>query len=167
AEERLFSKDFIDICNDTQSFLYHIGPIVLYQIIQEDLQRREFGHCYYVEKNAVIKLFPENMIKKMVIDYWSETFQEIKPDQVDSYMNYSKGIQGVKSSYAYFFEKAAATRKRGYNDSLSMEDYLKSNAGKFFGYRRTQVYRRFVSDNVFGLMPEVNSTELLKKFFDK
>ena len=65
AVDSLFTKDFINICNDTHSFLYHIGPIVLYSIIQEDLQRREFGHCFYVEKNAVIKLFPENMIKKM------------------------------------------------------------------------------------------------------
>jgi len=37
AVTNLFTKDFVDLCDDTHTFLYHIGPIVIYNIIQEDL----------------------------------------------------------------------------------------------------------------------------------
>ncbi|MEM7180484.1 MAG: hypothetical protein AAF518_06205 [Spirochaetota bacterium] len=164
AVDSLFSKDFVGICDDIRSFLYHIGPIVLNNIIQEDLLRRDFGHCYYVEKNSVIKFFPENIIKKHIIDYWAETFHGLKSSSVDSYINYSKGIQGVKDSYKHYFDKAAATRKRGHGDNKSIEEFLLDNSGRFFGYRRTQVFRRFIADSIFETMPEVNSVEMVRKF---
>ena len=164
AVDSLFSKDFVGICDDTHTFLYHIGPIVLYHIIQDDLLRREFGYCYYVEKNSVIRLFPENIIKKHIIDYWADTFQDLESPLVDSYMNYSKGIQGIKNSYQFFFDQAAATRKRIHVEINTIEEYMRENTGKFFGYRRAKVYRRFIPDSIFGFMPEVNSTDLVKKF---
>lgn len=164
AVNSLFSKDFVNICDDTHSFLYHIGPLVLNNIIQGDLLRRDFGYCYYVEKNNVLKFFPENIIKKHIIDYWAESFHGLKSSSVDSYINYSKGIQGIKDSYKFHFEKAAATRKRGHGDNKSIEEFLLENCGKFFGYRRTQVFRRFISDGIFHFMPEVNSTTLVKRF---
>jgi hypothetical protein len=164
AVDSLFSKDFVGVCDDTHTFLYHIGPIVLYHIIQDDLVRREFGYCYYVEKNSVIRLFPENIIKKHIIDYWADTFQNLESLQVDSYMNYSKGVQGIKNSYQFFFDQAAATRKRIHVETNTIEEYMRENAGKFFGYRRAKVYRRFIPDSIFGFMSEVNSTDLVKKF---
>ena len=47
---------------------------------------------------------------------------------------------------------------------MTTEEYMRENVGKFFGYRRAQVYRRFVPDNVFGVMQEINSTDLVNKF---
>ena len=74
AVTNLFSKDFVDLCDDTYTFLYHIGPIVMYNIIQEDLIRRDFGYCHYVENNKIIKFLPENIIKKHIIDFWADKF---------------------------------------------------------------------------------------------
>lgn len=164
AVTNLFTKDFVDLCDDTITFLYHIGPIVIYNIIQEDLIRRDFGYCHYVENNKIIKFLPETIIKKHIIDYWAEKFFDLKAAQVDAYINYSKGVSNIRESYKTFFENAASTRKRITNDSMTTEDYMRENVGKFFGYRRAQVYRRFVPDNVFGLMPEINSIELVTKF---
>ncbi|HMV42005.1 MAG TPA: hypothetical protein PK079_13970 [Leptospiraceae bacterium] len=164
AVTNLFTKDFVDLCDDTHTFLYHIGPIVIYNIIQEDLVRRDFGYCHYVENNKIIKFLPEAIIKKHIIDYWAEKFFDLKSAQVDAYINYSKGVSNIRESYRTFFENAASTRKRITNDPMTTEDYMRENVGKFFGYRRAQVYRRFVPDNVFGLMSEINSTELVTKF---
>ncbi|MDX1957145.1 MAG: hypothetical protein SFU98_01160 [Leptospiraceae bacterium] len=160
----LTTKDFNDLGEDTHSFLYHIGPVVIWNIIQDDLIRRDFGHCHYVEKNSIIKFFPENIIKKHIIDFWAEKFFDLKTPSVDSYINFSKGVASVRESYKILFDQAASTRKRISNESSSIEDYLKENTGKFFGYRRAQVYRRFVSDCVWGALPENNSSELVNKF---
>ena len=164
AVTNLFSKDFVDLCDDTYTFLYHIGPIVIYNIIQEDLVRRDFGYCHYGENNKIIKFLPECIIKKHIIDFWADKFFDLKSSSVDAYINYSKGVSNIRESYKNFFEYAASTRKRITNDPLTIEEYMRENVGKFFGHRRAQVYRRFVPDNVFGLMPEINSTELANKF---
>ncbi len=164
AVTNLFSKDFVDLCDDTYTFLYHIGPIVIYNIIQEDLVRRDFGYCHYVDNNKIIKFLPDAIIKKHIIDFWADKFFDLKSAQVDAYINYSKGVSNIRESYKNFFENAASTRKRITNDPMTTEEYMRENVGKFFGYRRAQVYRRFVPDNVFGIMPEINSTELVNKF---
>ena len=165
AFNNLLNNDFQNLCDDGHAFLYHIGPVVIYMIIQEDMNRRDFGHCYFVEKNALIKLFPENTIKKHIINFWTDKFTKLSRERVDSYINYSKGVQNVRSSYYHLFNIAASTKKRGRSDNLTIEVYLKMNMGKFFGYRRAQVYRRFVHDCVFGALPENNSIELVNKFF--
>ena len=164
AVTNLFSRDFVDLCDDTYTFLYHIGPIVIYNIIQEDLVRRDFGYCHYVDNNKIIKFLPEAIIKKHIIDFWADKFFDLKASQVDAYINYSKGVSNIRESYKNFFENAASTRKRITNDPMTTEEYMRENVGKFFGYRRAQVYRRFVPDNVFGLMQEINSTDLVNKF---
>jgi hypothetical protein len=165
AVGNLYSRDFTDVCEDTHSFLYHTGPVVMWNIIQEDMLRREFGFCYYVEKNSVIKFFPENIIKKHIIDFWAEKFYDLKPIQVDSYISYSKGVSSIKESYRNLYDQAASTRKRITEESIPIDDYLRENTGKFFGYRRAQVYRRFVPDCLWGGLHEMNSTELVNKFF--
>jgi biopolymer transport protein ExbB len=38
------------------------------------------------------------------------------------------------------------------------------NTGKFFGYRRAQVYKRFLNDSIWGSLPEATNTEYLHKF---
>lgn len=164
AVTNLFTKDFIELCEDTHTFLYHIGPIVIYNIIQEDLIRRDFGYCHYIENNKIIKFLPECIIKKFIIDFWADKFFDLKSASVDSYINYSKGVFHIRESYKNFFEYAASTRKRITNDTFTTEEYMRENVGKFFGHRRVQVYRRFVPDNVFGTMHENNSTELVNKF---
>ena len=73
----------------------------------------------------------------------------------------------IKDSYKVLFDQAAATRKRGVGDNMSLERYLTENTGKFFGYRRAQVYRRFLNDCIWGYLPEANSTEYLNKFSKK
>jgi hypothetical protein len=168
AMSNLASKDFSDLNEDTNIFLYHIGPVVLWNIIQEDMIRRDFGYCYYVDsRNSLNKYFPEFIIKKHIIDYWTDKFFEIKSTQIDSYINYSKSISMIKDSYKILFDQAAATRKRGVGDNMSLERYLIENTGKFFGYRRAQVYRRFLNDCIWGYLPESNSTEYLNKFSKK
>jgi hypothetical protein len=165
AMANLISKDFSDISDDTNAFLYHIGPIVLWNIIQEDMIRRDFGFCYLTDnRNNLIKLLPEYIIKKHIIDYWTEKFYDLKSSQVDSYIIYSKGVSVVKESYKFLFDQAAATRKRGVQDSLTLEQYLVENTGKFFGYRRAHVYKRFINDSLWGHLSEVNSIELVNKF---
>lgn len=165
AMANLISKDFTEISDDTNSFLYHIGPVVLWNIIQEDMVRRDFGYCYLTDnRNNLIKLLPEFIIKKHIIDYWTEKFYDLKTAQVDSYINYSKGVSVVKESYKFLFDQAAATRKRGVQDSLTLEQYLIENTGKFFGYRRAHVYKRFINDSLWGHLSEVNSVELANKF---
>jgi hypothetical protein len=167
ASNNLFTKDFVDVCEDTTAFLYHTGPVVMWNIIQEDMHRRDFGFCYYVEKNSIIRFFPENIIKKNIIDFWAEKFFNLKASQVDSYINYSKGVSSIRESYKQLFDQAAATKRRTVGENKSVDEYLRENTGKFFGYRRAQVYRRFVHDTIWGILPEITTTELVQKFAKK
>lgn len=168
AISNLASKDFLDLNEESNIFLYHIGPVVVWNIIQEDMIRRDFGYCYNVDtRNMLNKFLPEFIIKKHIIDYWTDKFFEIKSTQIDSYITYSKCISMIKDSYKLLFDQAAATRKRGVGDNMTLEQYLIENTGKFFGYRRAQVYRRFLNDCVWGQLNEVTSTEYLNKFIKK
>ncbi|MCB1176393.1 MAG: hypothetical protein KDK36_02330, partial [Leptospiraceae bacterium] len=167
AAGNLFTRDFVNVCEDTTAFLYHTGPIVMWNIIQEDMLRRDFGFCYYVEKNNIIRFFPETIIKKNIIDFWADKFFNLKSSQVDAYINYSKGIASIKESYKALFDQAASTKRRNVNDNQTLEEYLKENTGKFFGYRRAQIYRRFVNDTIWGNLPEVSSSDLVHKFSRK
>ena len=159
----LFLKDFPYVTDDLHTFLYHIGPVVIYNIIVEDMNRRDFGFCHYVEGNRIIKFFPDIILRKHIIDYWADKFFDLRSESVDGYIHYSKGISNIKESYKNFFDFAASTRKRG-DAEKSLDNYMKENVGKFFGYRRAQVFKRFIPDSIFGFMSEVNSTELIKKF---
>lgn len=159
----IFAKDFPYVTDDTYSFLYHIGPVVIYNIISEDMKRRDFGYCHIIENNKIVRFFPDTILKKHIIDYWVDKFIDIKTDLVDGFINYQKGVSNIKASYKSFFDHAASTR-RGINEKQPIEDYMRENEGKFFGYRRAQVFRRFVPDNIFGIMSEVSSTDLVKKF---
>ncbi len=159
----IFSKDFPYVTDDTYTFLYHIGPVVIYNIISEDMNRRDFGYCHIVENNKIIRFFPDTILKKHIIDFWVDKFIDIKIEAVDGFINYQKGVSNIKASYKSFFDHAASTR-RGLNDKQSIEDYMRENEGKFFGYRRAQIFKRFVPDNIFGMMPEVSSNILTKKF---
>lgn len=168
AMSNISTKDFVDFGEESDLFLYHVGPIVIWNIIQEDMVRRDFGYCYIIDnKNSLTKFLPEIIIKKHIIDYWVEKFFELKNSQVDSYISYSKFISIIKDSYKNLFDQAAATRKRVTGESQSLNHYLIENTGKFFGYRRAQVYRRFINDTVWSQLPESGSIELINKLVKK
>ncbi|MBE7412767.1 MAG: hypothetical protein L6Q54_01880 [Leptospiraceae bacterium] len=153
----LGEKDFPKATDEPHVFLYHIGPVVIYNIILEDMSRRNFGHIYCVEKNSLSKIFPENIVKYLIIRYWNEKYLDISDSLVDSYIHFSKGVQFVRAYYKNLYDQGASTRKGLIGESLDIDSYMKENAGKFFGYRRIQVFRRFVSNSIFGELLE-NST---------
>lgn len=168
AMSNISSKDFNDFGEESDIFLYHIGPIVIWNIIQEDMLRRDFGYCYAIDsKNSLNKFLPEIIIKKHIIDYWTEKFYDLKSSQVDSYITYSKFISSIKDSYKILFDQAASTRKRGSGDNLTLEQYLLENTGKFFGYRRAQVYRRFINESIWSYLPESSNSDLLNRLIKK
>lgn len=168
AMVNISSKDFVDFGEDSEVFLYHVGPIVIWNIIQEDMIRRDFGYCYLVDnKNSLIKFLPEVIIKKHIIDYWLEKFFELKNSQVDSYITYSKFMSIIKDSYKNLFDQAAATRKRITGEAQSLNQYLVENTGKFFGYRRAQVYRRFINETIWAPLSEAGNTDLLNRLVKK
>lgn len=153
----LIEKDFPKATDDSLVFLYHIGPNVIYNIIFDDMTRRNFGHIYYVEKNSLVKIFPEHIVKYLLIGYWNETFMEMTPARADSYIHFSKGVQFVRNYYKALYDQGAATRKGLINEIQDIDDYMKENSGKFFGYRRIQAFRRFVPSSIFGDLPENSS----------
>lgn len=161
----IFSKDFPEIKADQLVMLYHIGPVAIFNIITDDMKRRNFGHIFYVEKNNLVKLFPENIIKKHTIDLWEKKFQDLNPISVDSYIDYSKSIQVIRTTYQELYNHAAATRKGALYADNDFENYLQENCGKFFGFRRAQIFRRFVPGSVFSDMPEIITAAKITRFF--
>ncbi len=153
----LIDKDFPKATDDSFAFLYHIGPVVVYNTIVEDMNRRNFGHIFLVDKNSLLKIFPDQIVKYAIIGFWNETFMEMTPALADSYIHFSKGVQFVRSAYKSLYDQGAATRKGLTGISQGLDDYLKENAGKFFGYRRVQVFKRFVPNSIFGDLPDNNS----------
>lgn len=129
-------------------FLYHCGPKTIYNILISTLQQENIGEIFYLKNNKTTeKEFPNGILKREVIEWWNEMFQEISGEAIDSFVVYSRAVEMVKKDYRASYEEALALRKKETGKGYAgFEEWLLENQKRIFGIRKIEVYKRFVGD---------------------
>lgn len=143
----LLVEDFPGV-DKPEVFLYHCGPNVFYRILVAELRRRGLGEIYYLDdNNNSVRELPEELLKKILIDWWNERFRELSREDVDSYLTYSRQLEMVKREYRALYEEGVALRKREQPgvSYIGVEKWLKDNKSRVFGVRKVEIFRRFVT----------------------
>ena len=132
-------------------FLYHCGPNVFYRILLGQLKEERLGEMFYLDiNNSSVREYPEEFIKKVLIDWWNKGSDDLDREDVDSYLTYSRQLEMVKREYRILYEEGTSLRKReqpgvGY---LGVETWLKENKLRVFGLRKMEIFRRFIQGTV-------------------
>lgn len=132
-------------------FLYHCGPIVLYRILLAELRQHGLGEIFFLDDhNNSLREMPEELLQKILIDWWNDRFRELSREDVDSYLAYSRQMEMVKREFRTLLEEGAALRKKEQPSAsyLGVERWIRENRARVFGLRKLEVIRRFVKNAV-------------------
>ncbi|MCR9141077.1 MAG: hypothetical protein NXI24_02405 [bacterium] len=132
-------------------FLYHCGPNVFYRVLINELRAHGLGAMFFLdEANNSVREYPEEFLKKILIDWWNNRFAHLSGEDVDSYLTYSRQVEMVKREYRILYEEGVTLRKREQPgvSYLGVEKWLKENKRRVFGPRKMEIFRRYVSGTV-------------------
>ncbi|MBW7858582.1 MAG: hypothetical protein H3C43_09910 [Leptonema sp. (in: Bacteria)] len=138
-------------------FLYHIGPIAFRSILISILRSQQIGDIFYVNaSNQIVRILPELVITKLLIDWWIERFENLDIEEVDSYLNYSRTIEFLRSEFLLSYEKAREIRRSEEPTASyrSFDDWLRKNRNRIFGRRKYSIFQRFFPDLLFQMNEE-------------
>ncbi|MBX7059893.1 MAG: hypothetical protein K1X75_17660 [Leptospirales bacterium] len=132
-------------------FLYHCGPRVLDRILVAELKQSGLGEIFYLDdNNNSIREYPQELLQKILIDWWNDRFRKLSGEEVDSYLSYSRQLEMVRREYRALHEEGVALRKKEQPGSsyLGVEKWLRENRTRVFGLRKLEIFRRFVTASV-------------------
>jgi hypothetical protein len=132
-------------------FLYHCGPNVFYRVLVNELRAVGIGAMFFLdEANNSVREYPEEFLKKVLIDWWNHRFAHLSGEDVDSYLTYSRQVEMVKREYRILYEEGVSLRKREHPgvSYLGVERWLKENKRRVFGPRKMEIFRRYISGTV-------------------
>ncbi len=132
-------------------FLYHCGPNVFYRVLLNELRAHGLGAMFYLdEANNSVREYPEEFLKKVLIDWWNNRFAHLSGEDVDSYLTYSRQVEMVKREYRILYEEGVTLRKREQPgvSYLGVEKWLKENKRRVFGPRKMEIFRRYIAGTV-------------------
>lgn len=128
-------------------FIYHCGPQVIYNILIQVLRQAKMAEIFYLDRNnTTVRELPEELIKKIVIDWWESTFTPLHREDVDSYLTYSRTIEMVKRDYRVLNDEGAKQAKKALPTAsyAQREKWLRENQARIFGIRKLEIFRRFL-----------------------
>lgn len=138
-------------------FLYHIGPVAFRSMQISILKSKQIGDIFYINaSNQIVRILPELVITKLLIDWWVERFENLDIEEVDSYLNYSRTIEFLRSEFLVSYEKAREIR-RSEDPTASyrnFDDWLRKNRNRIFGRRKYLIFQRFFPDLLFQMNEE-------------
>lgn len=132
-------------------FLYHCGPPTMMSILLAELNNRRLGDIQYLdETGSLVQKIPEDFIKKEVIEWWNEKIGHLDVDEIDSYMTYSRAIEMVKKEYRMLYEEGTHLRQEEQPGAsyLDLEKWMRQNRYRVFGYRKMEIFRRFLRNTI-------------------
>lgn len=148
-------------------FLYHCGPDVLFEIVLTSLQHRGIGEIFYLDNAGnIIREFPVNFLKRILIEWFKERFNKLAGDDVDSYITFSSIVEMVKKDYRILEQNGEEIRKKE-NLSVSysgLSKWLRDNRNRIFGMRKVKIFKRFLRGTVFS---EESDAEFINSFLNK
>lgn len=131
-------------------FLYHCGCSVFYKIILKSLKLKNLGEMLYAgEAHTTQREYPEELIQKILIDWWTDRFKDLQGEEVDSYLTYSRQLEMVKREYRILHEEGLVQvrKKRPNLNYMGMENWITKNQDRVFGYRKIEIFKRFVNNH--------------------
>ena len=147
----LITSDFPGLLHP-DVFLYHCGPNVVYRILTTTLRQRNIGDVFRIDDQSQIRReYPEVLIKKILIEWWTERFRAINGEQVDSYLTYSRTLEMIRKEFRALYARGVEMRRSeqpggGY---LQQDSWIRQNRNRIFGIRKYEVFRRFLSGTMF------------------
>ncbi|KAB2933190.1 MAG: hypothetical protein F9K24_07535 [Leptonema illini] len=154
--DRLLDEDFPGIPHQ-EVFLYHIGPRTFCFILMNALRTLHIGDIFYVNSNSqIVRMLPEFVLQKLLIDWWIERFEDLDIEAVDSYLSYSRNLETLRSEFLLVFERARDIRRQEEPGASyrTFDDWLRKHRHRIFGVRRYEIFRRFFPDLLFNMNEE-------------
>ncbi|MCB1139672.1 MAG: hypothetical protein KDK23_12985 [Leptospiraceae bacterium] len=147
----LLSTDFPGLLHP-DVFLYHSGPWVVYRILIATLRQKTIGDVFRIDDQSQIRReYPETLIKKILIEWWTERFKDIDGEQVDSYLTYSRSLEMVRKEFRALYARGVELRKQEQpgGSYLQQDTWIRKNRLRIFGLRKYEVFRRFLGGTMF------------------
>lgn len=133
-------------------FLYHCGPIVIYKILMVTLRQRNIGDIFRIDEQSQIRReYPEILIQKILIEWWTERFRQVNGEQVDSYLTYSRTLEMIRKEFRALYGRGTEMRRMEQpgGSYLQQDQWIRQNRNRIFGLRKYEVFRRFLSGTMF------------------
>lgn len=128
-------------------FLYHCGPIAFFNMLLITLKNKQIGEIQYIDKSGnAIREYPQELLKKLLIDWWVAKFSAISLDEVDSYILFSRCMDIVRRDYRVIYNQGVVLRKKEQPQGTyaGLARWMKENRVRIFGIRRMEIFRRFI-----------------------
>ncbi len=128
-------------------FLYHCGPNVVYEILKMTLKREGLGEIIFLdEAHTNVRELPEELIQKLLIDWWQKKMSAASGEQIDSYLSFSRGLEMVKKDFRVLYEEGAQRYKveRPGAAYFGQEKWIREHKYEIFGLRKVVIFKRFI-----------------------
>ena len=93
---------------------------------------------------------PEEIIKKLLIDYWNKKMKSLTNEDVDSYITYSRAVDMIKKNYRNFLDRGMEMKKielphATYSQSIA---WIQRNQNRILGARKIEIFKRFLAETI-------------------
>jgi hypothetical protein len=140
--QEIVHKDFVGVIKPT-IFFYHIGANTFYHIILEDLRDKKLGEILYLYNQVLVREYPLNIIKKILIDWWNDLSSLLDIEEIDSYWIYFNQLQIVLQEYLKDYEKIRNQTKNDYLLNYHFDELFNKNYKDYINIRKYYIYKRF------------------------
>lgn len=140
--QEIVHKDFVGVIKPT-IFFYHIGANTFYHIILEDLRDKKLGEILYLYNQVLVREYPLNIIKKILIDWWNDLSSLLDIEEIDSYWIYFNQLQIVLQEYLKDYEKIRNQTKNDYLLNYHFDELFNKNYKDYINIRKYYIYNRF------------------------
>lgn len=148
--------DYFKFVDDQKNlFIYHLGPLSIYKMLNEKFTKTKFGDCFWYEAQSGkgIRFIPEEFMKETVLQWFQENINGLNLS-FDSIQNYERIAKAVFQSYGIVkrnflgrLDKLNSQLNPG--KQISSKELVKLKGDKWFGIQNIVAYRRFVEKNIF------------------
>lgn len=140
--------------DNSNLFIYHIGPLTIYKILRDELLHEKYGFCYkHMPANKAMRFFPDEFMKLIVLGWFEGTINilELPFDSIQKYEDIKNiALEKYHEDLKIFNTRLEQLNARvGANKSISRGKLLKVMGIRWFGIQNIEIYRRFVGATMF------------------
>jgi len=135
-------------------FIYHVGPLTLYQMLYRKFMDHSYGFCYKTYKNnQSVRFLPDEFLKDIILKWFEENVNILDLD-FDSLMAFEE-IKGLVSQKFYEEKKKFRTmvedinKKSSSSENVKLNELIKVKGDEWFGTSNIIIYDRFLGKTIF------------------
>lgn len=135
-------------------FLYHIGPLSVYNVIIASMRFEKYGFCYrYLPGNRASRFYPTEFIKEKVLQWYEENINtlNIPCDSLQKYEEIKNMVtRKYQTALTYFNARHKEINDRiGPEKNISRERLFKLKGVDWYGIHSIEIFRRFIGRSIF------------------